>query len=79
MAAKQSSSVTKKRGEITRLERASATQQAESVLKSVKEKAGDVIHIMINDRTTLELPADLSQEEIDARVERYIKLHKSKI
>lgn len=79
MAAKQNSSVTPKKGEITRAERASATQQAESVLKSVKEKIGSVIHIMINDRTTLELPADLTQEEIDARVERYIKLHKSKI
>lgn len=79
MAAKQNSSTNKKEGEITRSERASATQQAESVLKSVKEKVRDVIHITINDRTTIELPAHLSQEEIDARVEKYIRLHKSKI
>jgi len=79
MATKQNSSVNKKEGEITRSERASATQQAESVLKSVKEKARDVIHITISGRTTIELPAHLSQEEIDARVEKYIRLHKSKI
>ena len=79
MAAKQNSSANKKDGEITRSERTSATQQAESVLKNVKERAGDVIHVVISDRTTIELPAHLSQEEIDARVEKYIKLHKSKI
>ncbi|MDU1890788.1 MAG: hypothetical protein E6767_08870 [Dysgonomonas sp.] len=78
MAAKQSSSVNKKEGEISRFEKTSATQQAESVLKSAKEKAGDVIHITINDRTTIELPAHLSQEEVDARVERYIRLHNLK-
>jgi macrodomain Ter protein organizer (MatP/YcbG family) len=79
MAAKQSSSVSKKEGEITRSEKTSATQQAESVLKNAKERAGDVIQVVISDRTTIELPAHLSQEEIDARVERYIRLHRSKI
>lgn len=79
MAAKQNTSVNKKEGEITRSERASATQQAESALKNAKEKAGKVIHVTINDRTTIELPAHLSQEEINARVEKYIRLHKSKI
>lgn len=79
MVAKQKSLGNKKEGEITRSERTSATQQAESVLKSAKEKSGDVIHVTINDRTTIELPAHLSQEEIDARVKRYIDLHKSKI
>ncbi len=79
MAAKQSSSVNKKKGEITRSERTSATQQAELILKNVKENAGKVIHIAISDRTTIELPANLSQEEIDIRVKRYKKLRKSKI
>lgn len=76
MAAKQSTFGNKKEGEITRSEKTSATQQAAIVLKTVKEKTGDVIHITINDRTTIELPAHLSQEEIDARVEKYIRLHK---
>lgn len=79
MAVKQNSSSNRKEGEITRSERTSAAQQAESVLKSAKEKAGNVVHITINDRTTIELPANLSKEEIDARVEKYIRLHKSNI
>ncbi|BES61678.1 hypothetical protein DCPSUM001_19220 [Dysgonomonas capnocytophagoides] len=79
MAAKQSSSINRKEGEITRSERTSATQQAESVLKNVKKKNGAVIHVIISERTTIELPAHLSQEEIDARVDKYIRLHKSKI
>lgn len=79
MAAKQNSSANKKEGEITRSERTSATQQAESALKNAKERAGDVIHVIISDRTIIELPAHLSQEEIDARVDRYVKSHKSNI
>ncbi len=79
MTAKQNYYANKKEGEITRSERTSATQQAAFVLKNAKERAGDVIHVVISDRTTIELPAHLSQKEIDARVERYIKLHKSKI
>ncbi|MDR1624626.1 MAG: hypothetical protein LBS04_06610 [Tannerellaceae bacterium] len=76
MAAKQNSSVNKKEGEITRREIMSATQQAELVLKNTKKNTGTVIHITIDDRTTIELPAHLPQEEIDARVKRYIELRK---
>ncbi|MDR1259337.1 MAG: hypothetical protein LBK65_08700 [Tannerellaceae bacterium] len=79
MAARQKPPVNKKEREITHSERASATQQAGYVLKSAKEKSGDVIHIAISARTTIELPAHLSQEEIDARVKKYISLHKSKV
>ena len=79
MAVKRNSSSSKKEGEITRSERTSAIDQAASVLKNVKEKAGDVIHITISDRTIIELPAHLSQEEIDARVQKYIRLHGTKI
>lgn len=77
MALKQNSLTNKKEGEITRSERTSANHQAESVLKIAKEKAGNVIHIAISGRTTIELPAYLSRDEIVARVERYIRLHKS--
>lgn len=77
MVAKRNTSVNRKEGEITRVERASAAQQAESILKNVKQKTGDVIHIIIDDRTRIELPAHLSQEEIDSRVKRYIALRKS--
>lgn len=76
MAAKLNPTANKKEGEITRREVISATQQAASVLKNVKEKAGDVIHVSINDRTTIELPAHLTQDEIDIRVKRYMELRK---
>ena len=79
MVEKKIFSVNKSQGDVTRPARTSVAQQAESVLKNAKEKAGDVIHVSISERTTIELPAHLSQEEIDARVEKYIRLHKSKI
>ena len=79
MVEKKFFSVNKSEGDVTRPVRTSAAQQAESVLKNAKEKAGAVIHVSISERTTIELPAHLSQEEIDARVEKYIRLHKSKI
>ncbi|MFT4072174.1 MAG: hypothetical protein QM654_09715 [Dysgonamonadaceae bacterium] len=79
MAAKQKSSTTKKEGEITRSEKTSVNQQAESILKNIKEKSGAVIRVAITSRTTIELPAYLSPAEINARVENYIKLHASKI
>ncbi|MDR3119496.1 MAG: hypothetical protein LBU44_08825 [Mediterranea sp.] len=79
MAARQTSSGNKKTGEITLMERRTATQQVESVLKNIKEKTGKVIRVQITSRTSIELPACLSQEERDARVANYIKLHKSKI
>lgn len=76
MAARQYFSSTKKEGEITRREIISATQQAENVLKNIKQRDKDVIHVKISDRTMIELPAHLSQDEIDARVKKYIELHK---
>lgn len=57
----------------------SANHQVESLLQGIKQKAGDVIQIAITKRTTIELPASLTQEERDARVASYIKLHKSMI
>jgi len=79
MVVKQNFSANKKEGEITRREVISATQQAELVLKNTKKNVGAVIHITIDGRTTIELPAHLSQEEIDARVKRYIELRKPKV
>lgn len=79
MVAKQQVPRNKKDGEITRSERTTANQQVESLLENVKQKTGKVVLIAITPRTTIELPAHLSQEEINARVENYIRLHKSKI
>jgi len=79
MAVKQTSSASNKKGEITRQERTSVNQQAELTLREIKERSGDMILIAISNRTTIELPAHLSQSERDARVANYIRLHASKI
>lgn len=77
MIVKQNFSGNKK--DIIRSERTAINQQVESLLKDIKQKAGEVILIQITARTTIELPAHLSQAERDARVANYIKLHKSKV
>ncbi|MDD3078018.1 MAG: hypothetical protein PHH37_02795 [Paludibacter sp.] len=79
MTIKQNFNNNKKEGRITLTEKASATKQIVSILKEMKEKKGDVVRVIINNRTSIELPADLSQEERDERVANYIRLHKSKI
>ena len=56
-----------------------ASQLAENALKEHKKKVGEVILVAITPRTTIELPANLSQAEIAERVELYKKLHSSKI
>lgn len=56
-----------------------ANQITENALKEHKKKIGEVIFVSITPRTTIELPAHLSQAERDKRVELYKKLHSSKI
>lgn len=59
--------------------RPETSQLAENALKEHKKKVGEVILVAITPRTTIELPANLSQAEIAERVELYKKLHSSKI
>ena len=54
-------------------------KSTKQVLKEHKDRVGDVILVKISDRTTVELPANLSQEEMAARIEQYKKMHKSNI
>ena len=49
------------------------------LLKSIKRVWEDMVLVAITPRTTIELPAHLTQAEIDARVEIYKKLHSSKV
>lgn len=67
-----------KKGNIMR-EIASSSQLTENALKEYKKSVGNVVQIAITPRTTIELPAHLTQAEIDARVEVYKKLHSSKV
>lgn len=67
------------KGNMIRSEMGSSNRAIESALKEYKKSVGEVVLITINRRTTIELPASLSQVERDARVEIYKNLHKSKI
>lgn len=51
--------------------RPETSQLAENALKEHKKKVGEVILVAITPRTTIELPANLSQAEIAERVELY--------
>ncbi|MCD8178248.1 MAG: hypothetical protein LUE98_12835 [Tannerellaceae bacterium] len=64
------SNITKRQG---------ANEQAENLLKSIKEKTGEVILVAITPRTTIELPASLTQVEIDAHIANYMRLRTSKV
>lgn len=68
-----------KKSNFYRFRVSSSNQSSENVLKEYKKKVGKVIYVAISARTTIELPADLTQEEIDTRVEHYKKLHPSRI
>lgn len=57
----------------------SPSQYTEIAIKEYKKKQGDMIQVAITPRTTIELPAHLTQDEIDARIENYKKLHSSKV
>lgn len=57
----------------------SSSQLTENAIKEYKKGLGEMILVAITPRTTIELPANLTKEEIDARVEIYKKLHTSKV
>lgn len=57
----------------------SSSQLTENAIKEYKKGLGEMIMVAITPRTTIELPANLTKEEIDARVEIYKKLHTSKV
>lgn len=68
-----------KKGNMMCSEIGSSGQSTENALKEYKKSVGEVILVTISPRTTIELPAHLSKAEIDARVEVYKNLHKSKV
>ena len=68
-----------KKGNMIRSEMNSSNQLTENVLKEYKKSVGDVVLVAISTRTSIELPAHLSQAERDLRIEIYKKLHSSKV
>lgn len=59
----------------TRTDVHSSNRSIQQKVKEYKVRMGDVILVKITDRTTIELPASLSPEEIDARIDSYKKRH----
>ena len=62
-----------------RSDRNQANQLIENSLKEYKKSNGEVLLVSVGPRTTIELPASLTQAEREARIEIYKKLHSSKI
>lgn len=67
-----------KKNSIIRTE-SSPNQSTENALKEYKKTVGKVVLVAITPRTTIELPAHLSQAEREERIELYKRLHTSKI
>lgn len=71
MAVNQRLSTRRKRQIRKQNSRLTEHEQALNILEEVKEQSGKVIHVPVNGRTTIELPADMPKEEIKKRIERY--------
>ncbi|MDL2262949.1 hypothetical protein LJC11_05565 [Bacteroidales bacterium OttesenSCG-928-I21] len=54
-----------------------SSQQTKKTLQEHKNKTGEMVYVSISPRTTIGLPAHLSQEEKEERIETYKRLHKS--
>lgn len=68
-----------KKGETMRSETNLSNQLTKNALKEHKKRVGEVVLVAISPRTTIELPANLTQAERDVRIELYKKLHSSKV
>lgn len=62
-----------------RSEKSLSNQSIENSLKEYKKSIGEVVLVAISPRTTIELPAHLSKEERDIRIENYKRLHPSMV
>jgi len=73
MSSKNKLSSDTKAGTINRQEKFKANDTLKSIIAEHKAKTGEVIHIVVDEKTTLELPASLSPKEIKERIEIYKK------
>lgn len=62
-----------KEGAINRSERVRANDLVSQMLEDHKKRIGEVVCIVIDSRTSIELPASLTQEERNEHVRNYIK------
>lgn len=65
----------RKEGKISYSEKAVAANQTVNILNGIKQTRVDMVRIAIDKRTSIELPASLTQDERDERVAIYIRMH----
>lgn len=78
MTSKNKPSTDNKGGTISRSERIRVNDSVKTVLDNHKAKIGEVIHVAIDNNTTIELSADLTEEQVKERIEVYKANRKAK-
>lgn len=65
---------TQKRGSsVKKTERISQEQMLKQLLDNHKQSLGDMVSIRIDSRTSIEVPANMSEEDRKKRVKNYLK------
>lgn len=65
----------KKDTKISYTDRNETKKHTSTILSELKQKNGSTIRIVIDKRTCIELPAHLTQAEIDERIAVYVRSH----
>jgi hypothetical protein len=65
----------RKEGKISYTEKTVAANQTVNILNGIKQNRVEMVRIAIDKRTSIELPASLTQDERDERVAIYIRTH----
>lgn len=73
METKKRASQKGKEGAINRSERVRANDLVSQMLEEHKKRIGEVVCVVIDSRTSIELPASLTPEERNEHVQNYIK------
>ena len=73
MEIKKKTSLKEKGGAINRAERVKANDLVSQMLEEHKKRIGDVVCVVVDSRTSIELPASLTPEERKEHVKNYIK------
>lgn len=73
METKKRASQKGKDGAINRSERVRANDLVSQMLEDHKKRIGEVVCVVIDSRTSIELPASLTPEERNEHVKNYIK------
>ncbi len=73
METKKRTSLKVKEGAINRSERVRANDLVSQMLEEHKKRMGEVVCVVVDSRTSIELPASLTPEERSEHVKNYIK------